>query len=126
MRAAERRLELLIGQRVVDVNGALVGHLEEVVADYVDGEYEVREFHVGAYAMLERLGGGQLGRALLRLLGGDRVYRGYVVPWRVMDLEDPDHPRVTVEKRELRRLEESDRPRPSTRPRARVRRRQSA
>ena len=107
MGARECRAELLVGCRVVDADGKLVGRIEEIVADYVDGEYVVREFHVGAFAAFERLGDGMLGRGLLRLLGGKRIYSGYVVPWQVMDLTDPAHPRLTVAKAELRRLGEA-------------------
>ena len=107
MTARECRVELLIGRRVVDANGEVVGRLEEIIADYVDDEYVVREFHVGAYAALERLGNGMLGRGLLRLIGGDRIYTGYIVPWRHMDLSDPEHPRVTVAKAELSRIGET-------------------
>ena len=115
MDAGECRVELLIGRRVADASGEVVGRLEEIVADYIDGEYVVREFHVGAYAALERLGTGMLGRGLLRLIGGDRIYTGYIVPWRHMDLSDPERPRVTVAKAELPRI--GERPNDGSRPR---------
>ena len=126
MTARECRVELLIGRRVVDTNGEVVGRLEEIVADYVDDEYVVREFHVGAFAALERLGTGMFGRSLLRLIGGGRIYTGYIVPWRHMDLSDPEHPRVTVAKSELRRIGETPGPRSSARPAAQRRSRRSA
>lgn len=113
MTTSECRAELLIGRRVMDANGQVVGRLEEIVADYVDEEYVVREFHVGAYAALERLGTGMLGRGLLRLIGGDRIYTGYAVAWRYMDLTDPEHPRVTVAKADLPRIGETPDPRSS-------------
>ena len=114
MTARECRVELLIGRRVVDANGEVVGRLEEIIADYVDDEYVVREFHVGAYAALERLGTGMLGRGLLRLIGGGRIYTGYIVSWRHVDLSDPEHPRVTVAKAELSRIGEAPKPKAST------------
>jgi len=116
MTTRECRVELLIGRSVTDANGEVVGRLEEIVADYVDDEYVVREFHVGAYAALERLGTGMLGRSLLRLIGGDRIYTGYIVPWRQMDLSDPEHPRVTVVKADLPPIGETSEPRSSARP----------
>lgn len=115
MRTNECRLELLLGRRVLDTDGQLVGRLEEVVADYRDGEYLVREFHVGTFAMFERLGGGMLGNGLLRLIGGNRLYDGYVIPWKLMDLSDADHPRVTVAKGELARIDETAHPSSSVR-----------
>lgn len=126
MTTNECRVELLIGCRVVDASGEVVGRLEEIVADYVDNEYVVREFHVGALAAFERLGTGKLSRSLLRLIGGDRIYKGYAVPWRQMDLTDPEHPRVTVAKAELRRIDETTEPRSSPRPAAHKRSRRSA
>jgi len=107
MAVRECRVESLIGRRVVDVDGKSVGRIEEILADYVNEEYVVREFHVGAFAAFERLGDGMLGRGVLRLIGGKRIYSGYVVPWQVMDLTDPAHPRLTVAKAELSRLGET-------------------
>jgi sporulation protein YlmC with PRC-barrel domain len=126
MTARECRVELLIGRRVVDANDEVVGRLEEIVADYVDDEYVVREFHVGAYAALERLGTGMLGRGLLRLIGGGRIYTGYIVPWRQMDLSDPVHPHVTVAKGELPRIGETPDDTSRTRPTPSKRSRRSA
>jgi hypothetical protein len=54
--------------------------------------------------VLERLGAGPLGGGLLRLLGGKRFYEGYVVPWELMDLSDPERPVVKCVKGELRRI----------------------
>jgi sporulation protein YlmC with PRC-barrel domain len=126
MRANECRLELLLGRRVLDAEGKPVGRIEEVVADYRDGEYVVREFHVGSFAVFERLGGGMLGNGLLRLIGGNRVYDGYVVPWKVMDLSDADRPRVTVAKDELHRIDETAHPSSSVRRAAKSKPRRTA
>jgi len=126
MGAHECRLELLLGRRVMDAEAKLVGRIEEVVADYRDGEYLVREFHVGTFAVFERLGGGMLGNGLLRLIGGKRVHDGYVVPWKLMDLSDADHPRVTVAKSELSRIDETAPPSSSARPAAKSKPRRTA
>jgi sporulation protein YlmC with PRC-barrel domain len=126
MTTRECRVELLVGRRVVDANGEVVGRLEAIVADYVDDTYVVREFHVGALAAFERLGTGKLSRSLLRLIGGDRIYQGYAVPWRHMDLSDPEHPRVTVAKADLARIGETPDPGSSVRPAAHRRSRRSA
>jgi sporulation protein YlmC with PRC-barrel domain len=126
MRTNECRLELLLGRRVLDAEGKLVGRIEEVVADYRDGEYLVREFHVGTFAVFERLGGGLLGNGLLRLIGGHRVHDGYVIPWKLMDLSDADHPRVTVAKDELSTIDETAHPSRSPRPAAKSKPRRTA
>lgn len=102
MSARELRLELLLGRRVVDSAGEHVGRIEELVADAEGGECRVREYHVGSLAMLESLGG-RLARSVLRFVWPG-VHRGYAVPWEKMDLADPDHPRTTCLRAELRRL----------------------
>jgi sporulation protein YlmC with PRC-barrel domain len=99
------RLDLMLGRRVVDAAGEVVGRLEEVLAEvHVDehgSDHVVREFHVGEYGALERFVGGLLGAALFRRLGGGKGYKGYIVPWQLMDLSDPEAPRVRGKKAEL-------------------------
>ena len=106
MTPLEVRLDHLLGRKVVDAAGEVIGRLEEAIAevrvDTAGSWHIVREFHVGKYAMLERLGAGLLGRELMRLLGARHA--GYIVPWEEMDLEDPERPRVKRPKSELRRL----------------------
>ena len=106
MTAREVRLERLLGRKVVDAAGEVIGRLEEVIAEvrvHARGsDHVVREFHVGKYAMLERLGAGPLGRELVRLLGVR--HEGYAVPWEEMDLSEPERPRVRVGKSRLKRL----------------------
>ena len=103
----EVRLELLVGRKVYDADGECIGRVEEVVAEVDGGEHVVREVHVGKVAVAERLfGGGRMMRALLRRLSGHRLWRGYSVPWRDMDLGDPTRPRVRRRVAELRALEE--------------------
>ena len=108
MTAREVRLEHLLGRNVVDATGEVVGRLEEAIAEvrtHAGGsEHVVREFHVGKFAVLERLGAGPLGGGLLRLLGGKRFYEGYVVPWELMDLSDPERPVVRCVRSELQRI----------------------
>jgi sporulation protein YlmC with PRC-barrel domain len=104
----ELRLELLIGRKVCDPAGKVVGRLEEVRVDERDGEHVVREFHVGKYAMFERLMGGPVGSSLLRLLGR-RAYTPLVIPWEMLDLTNPQRPRTTRPAAELRQVSEQDR-----------------
>ena len=106
MTPLEVRLDQLIGRKVVDAAGEMIGRLEEAIAEVRVGaggsDHAVREFHVGKYALLERLGAGLLGRELMRLFR--MRHEGYVVPWEEMDLSEPERPRVRVGKRELERL----------------------
>jgi len=98
------RVELLLGRTVVDAAGERVGRIEEVCVEQDGTDYVVREFHVGAYAAFERVAGGPLRRMLLHTLSGGRLRSGYVVEWRDMDLSDPERPRVTRKKGELKRV----------------------
>lgn len=99
MTPREIRLDLVLNRRVRDIDGRVVGRLEEAIAhirpDAVGNHYEIREFHLGKYALLEALAGGQLARAVLRFVGGARAYRRFRVPWDWMDLSDPERPRLT-------------------------------
>ena len=104
----ELHIELMIGQRVFDPHGRVVGRLEEVLVDERDSECVVREFHVGAYAMFERLIGGPVGRSLLRLLGR-RAYSPLVIPWEMLDLSNPRRLRITRPAAELREASERGR-----------------
>jgi hypothetical protein len=90
----EIHLELLLGKRVRDISGRAAGRIEEVLADRVDLDCIVREFHLGSGALLERLSS-----PILRVLG--RRPKGRRVPWDKLDLTDPDHPRLTCGRDEL-------------------------
>ena len=103
---SEVRLELLVNRKVYDADGECIGRIEEVRAEVDGADHVVREFHVGKVAVAERLfGGGRMTRSLLRRLGGHRLWHGYVVPWRDMDLSDPTRPRVRRRESELKSLE---------------------
>ena len=91
----ERRVELLLGRPVLGPDGRSLGRIEEIVADFADGECVVRAYLVGRHALAERLGGGPLVRGLVRLLGGGRGWEVRTIPWDAMDLADPERPRCT-------------------------------
>lgn len=99
----EAHVEHLLGRRVRDPHGEIVGRIEEFRIADVDGETVVVEFHVGPEALLERLGGAALKLPFLDRLPFDR--RRYRIPWRDMDLSDPDHPRARLSMRELERVQ---------------------
>jgi hypothetical protein len=96
----EVRLETLVGRRVVDSDGHLVGHLEEVVARREGRALIVVEFRLGAYALMHRLADAAMGRVLLRVLPFSRPLL-YRVPWRVLDLSDPARPTFRGRREEL-------------------------
>ncbi|HEV7859208.1 MAG TPA: hypothetical protein VGO91_11370 [Pyrinomonadaceae bacterium] len=97
-------LELLIGRRVLGVTGQTIGWLEEIRAEVQGGECVVQEYHVGRYAMLERLSAWSIGRALLHLFGARKSGGGYKVPWDKMDLTDARKPRLLCALKELEKL----------------------
>lgn len=85
--------ELLMGRKVRDRAGHVVGRIEEIHVEIRDGEPVVTEYHLGAAALLERLAMSARQLPLLRLLPArERV--AIRVAWRNMDLSDPRRPVV--------------------------------
>jgi sporulation protein YlmC with PRC-barrel domain len=98
----EINLELLIGRRVYDVHGVKVGRIEEIIAENIDGELVVTEYHVGYYGLAERFSVYHFTSWLLRRLGARGVSpKEARIPWDKMDLSDPENPRTTCAKHEL-------------------------
>jgi sporulation protein YlmC with PRC-barrel domain len=92
----EVKLELLLGTRVVDINGARVGRIEEVLADRDGEELLVTHYLVGRYGLFERFSIYHVGVGLLRYLGS-RAHsaKPHRIPWDKLDLSDAEHPRLT-------------------------------
>lgn len=100
MKYLEAHVEQLLGRRVVDADGIVVGRLEEMRAEIIDGELVVTEFHIGAGAALERIGEFVTQLPFLRYIPYTRhMYR---VPWDQFDLSDTLRPRVRVRRDTLR------------------------
>ena len=98
----EIHVEQLIGKRVRDLDGCIVGRIEELATEIVDGRLCVTEFHLGPSAAIERLGGVALELPFLRRLAAARwTFR---IDSRLMDLSTPDRPRVLRRKRDLARM----------------------
>lgn len=98
----ELHVERVIGKKVRDPAGEIVGRIGELIVENVNGDYVLTEVHIGASAMLERVGGfvTQLPYfALIRLPQWQ-----YHVPWDRVDWTDPDQPRLRVRKAELERV----------------------
>ena len=92
----EVKLELLLGTRVVDINGERVGRIEEVLADRAGDELLVTHYLVGSYGLFERFSIYHVGIGLLRYLGSrSQSAHPHRIPWDKMDLTDPEHPRLT-------------------------------
>ena len=99
-------LHELLGRTVRDVEGRVVGRIEEMRAEIElherGADYVVVELYVGAYRLLEKLAASHFGRHMLRLLSPPGWYVRYHVPWEIIDFADPAHPRVTKPAGELR------------------------
>jgi hypothetical protein len=92
VRVREVHVEQLLGRRVRDTDGRVVGRIEELRSAIVDGERVVTEFHIGPAALLERIGLVVSELPIFRLFGSGSPPRS--APWQLMDLDDPRHPRL--------------------------------
>jgi len=102
--AREVRVQELLGRRVLAKNGRPIGRIEEIRAEPRGRELMVEEFHLGGYALLERLSASILGRAVLPLFGAAGRRAGYRVRWDQLDLADPARPRLRCTVDELEPL----------------------
>ena len=101
--ARERHVERLLGRRVRDVDGLVVGRLEELHVHLIDGDPVVTEFHIGPAAALERVGSVRSSVAVL-LAPSPWKPTMYRVSWIDMDLSDLHHPRVRKRRDQLDRI----------------------
>jgi len=94
----EVRLELLVGRKVYDPDGCKLGEIEEILAETIDGELVVTEFHIGAGATAERLSIRHFGARFFSLFGAHgHSKKALKIPWQRMNLEDPARPVVLPE-----------------------------
>lgn len=104
MSARDVEVSTLVGRKVRDADGRIVGRIEELCAELAldeGSEYVVREFHVGRLGVVGRFARGRFLRRFLRLVGAG-AYERYAVPWELMDLGDPRRPRVRARREALR------------------------
>ena len=106
----EVHVELLLGEKVLAMNGQPIGRLEDIRTEVNRGHYFVSEFLVGNYAALERLAAWRIGRAVLRVLGAKKN-EGYRIRWDQLDLTDPERLRLLCEVDDLMPLTEEQYPR---------------
>jgi sporulation protein YlmC with PRC-barrel domain len=101
MNTNEIHAERLLGRRVRDRNGVVVGRIEEFLIEWIDSEPSVTEYHVGKAGWLERLGGFMLQLPFLSAIRPTPME--YRIPWSMMDLTDSRLPMVLADKRDLHR-----------------------
>jgi hypothetical protein len=90
MAVREVHLQQLLGALVRDRQGQRIGRLEEVRAEPRGAHLEVVEWHLGSYALFERLSAWRIGRAVLNVFGA--AGKAYRVPWDKLDLKDLKRP----------------------------------
>jgi hypothetical protein len=86
----EIHIELLLGAKVRDANGRVIGRIEEFVVEEDASGAHLVEVHLGSAAMLERLGGAMLKLPFLSKLARGREPKR--IGWRELDLVDPGRP----------------------------------
>jgi hypothetical protein len=91
--AQEVRFEALIG-RVVTGPGGPFARIEELRVEPEGGEYLVRSFILCPLGAWARLAAFFWELPTLRALGLGRMGRRRVVPWELIDLSDPEHPKL--------------------------------
>ena len=95
---SELRVELLMGQKVHDVDGRIAGRIGELIV-VLDGPHSVvTEFHLGSAALLERLLGATTSLPFFRWLPSTKSKK---VHWNQIDLSDPKRPRLKVRRDQL-------------------------
>lgn len=97
----EIALEQLVGRKVHDPDGEVVGRIEELRCERRDADCLVEAYYVGTSGLIQRLNAWSLVRPIRHVLKGSRFYHLYEIPWEKLDLSDPENPRSTVPKREL-------------------------
>ena len=98
-------LEMLLGRKVIDIDGKSVGRIEEFLAEERDGEMVITEFHLGRQALWERLSIAGLAYSALLPLGARKGHATHKVPWHKMDLSDPKHPKLRGRKADVEEVE---------------------
>jgi hypothetical protein len=94
-------VEQLLGTKVRDNEGKVVGRIEEFRVERTDNALLVEAYLIGTSAVIQRLSAWSLVKPIKRTLSR-QVYSVYEVPWQDMDLSDPRNPKVRATKRELK------------------------
>ena len=90
--------EALVGRRVRDANGRMIGRIEEIAVVRRGKECYVEEYLVGAAAVVSRLG------ISAGSLVGIRLGKPVRVPWQQLDLSDPERLRLRCRLEELKAM----------------------
>lgn len=99
----EIHLYEILGRKVCDANGEYAGCLEEIEVERGDEVCPVKSYLVEHRGLMSRITAWALADSLQKAIPVSEDSLPYRVPWDQMDLSDPEHPRITVAKSELRR-----------------------
>jgi sporulation protein YlmC with PRC-barrel domain len=91
------RVQDLYGMRVHDSEGKVAGRILSIHATWKGSECVVTEYHLGAAALVERLG------ISAGSLIGLSMHSPIRVSWDQMDFSDPEKPRLKCRVDELKR-----------------------
>jgi hypothetical protein len=91
--AQEIRFEELIG-RQVDGPGGPFAQIEDVRIMPIGEDYVVHSFILGPLGFRAKLDALFWAVPTLRALGPGKKHRTRVLPWDMLDLSDPSHPRL--------------------------------
>jgi hypothetical protein len=95
------RIERLLGRRVRDSAGRSAGRIEDFRALFRNGDCVVEEYLLGTSGLFQRLSIAGFAMSLLRFLGA-RTQWLCRVPWDMMDLSNPQKPRLRCRREELK------------------------
>ncbi|MEO7457368.1 MAG: hypothetical protein ABIY52_13980 [Gemmatimonadaceae bacterium] len=88
----------LVGRRVRDDEGRVIGRVLELSAEIAlrehDRDYVVTTYHVASFGHLDRIAGSRFMQQLIEMLGPRMGCHRYLVPWDIMDITDPRRPRL--------------------------------
>jgi sporulation protein YlmC with PRC-barrel domain len=97
----ELNVEQLLGTKVRDADGRVIGRIEEIRAERTDDGCYVDSYLVGASAVVERLSAWSLIRPIKRMLKSRHVVSVLEVPWQDLDLSEPGRPVLRVPRSSL-------------------------
>jgi hypothetical protein len=103
MKKVQINVELILGTKVRDADGVVVGRIEEIRAERTGNECVVESYLIGASAVVDRLSAWTLIRPIRKSLGSGDAFSLYEIGWEDMDLSDADRPKLRVKKNELRK-----------------------
>lgn len=95
-------IELLVGTKVRDADGHVVGRIEEFRVERDENSCRIESYLIGASGLIERLNASTLVRPIARALHARKLYQLYDVRWQDMDLSDPKKPMLRIGMKDLR------------------------